>query len=278
MTDIAFAPAKLPVIATFKKAFQVSLKSGGRILLFSMLFLAVYFAAALIVGLLAGLVGIVVAERLNLDPGSPGFILAILAVAVPGFLAILVIAFRFSFGLTRLADAACDGRTLKFADILRNPRPNLLVYIALSLALGLMTLVGLLAFIVPGFMVMTAFALAPIAMILEDKGLRDSLTRSRELTKGNRWRFFAIYLLINLTFLPFSLGSNLVAQRLQASGNVQGSILVSLSVVVLSMLFSVFIMVLYVVVFRELRALKDRPAAVAAPEPDPQTEDDGVPA
>jgi hypothetical protein len=228
--------------------------------------------------LLAGLVGIVVAERLNLDPGSPGFILAILAVAVPGFLAILVIAFRFSFGLTRLADAACDGRTLKFADILRNPRPNLLVYIALSLALGLMTLVGLLAFIVPGFMVMTAFALAPIAMILEDKGLRDSLTRSRELTKGNRWRFFAIYLLINLTFLPFSLGSNLVAQRLQASGNVQGSILVSLSVVVLSMLFSVFIMVLYVVVFRELRALKDRPAAVAAPVPDPQTEDDGVPA
>ena len=113
MTDIAFAPAKLPVIATFKKAFQVSLKSGGRILLFSMLFLAVYFAAALIVGLLAGLVGIVVAERLNLDPGSPGFILAILAVAVPGFLAILVIAFRFSFGLTRLADAIAAHLPLK---------------------------------------------------------------------------------------------------------------------------------------------------------------------
>jgi hypothetical protein len=278
MTDISFTPSKLPVFATFKKAFQVSLKSGGRILLFSLLFLAVYFAAALIVGLLAALVGTVVAERLNLNPGSPGFILAILAVAVPGFLAILVIAFRFSFGLTRLADAACDGRTLKFADILRNPRPNLLVYIALSLALGLMTLVGLLAFIVPGFMVMTAFALAPIAMILEDKGLRDSLTRSRELTKGNRWRFFAIYLLVNLAFLPFSLGSNLVAQRLQASGNVQGSILVSLSTIVVSLLVSVFIIVLYVVVFRELRALKDRPAAVAAPVPDPQTEDDGVPA
>jgi len=270
MTEIAFAPAKLPVFATFRKAFQVSLKSGGRILLFSLLFLAVYFAAALIVGLLAALVGIVVAERLNLDPGSPGFILAILAVAVPGFLAILVVAFRFSFGLTRLADAACDGRTLKFADILRNPRPNLLLYIALSLALGLMIGLGLLAFIVPGVMVIMAFGLAPFAMILEDKGLGDSLTRSRELTKGNRWRFFAIYLLINLTFLPFSLGSNLVAQRLQASGNVQASILVSLSVVVLSLLVSVFIMVLYVVIYRELRALKDGPAEVVVPEPAPE--------
>ena len=270
MTEIAFAPAKLPVFATFRKAFQVSLKSGGRILLFSLLFLAVYFAAALIVGLLAALVGIVVAERLNLDPGSPGFILGILAVAVPGFLAILVVAFRFSFGLTRLADAACDGRTLKFADILRNPRPNLLLYIALSLALGLMIGLGLLAFIVPGVMVIMAFGLAPFAMILEDKGLRDSLTRSRELTKGNRWRFFAIYLLINLTFLPFSLGSNLVAQRLQASGNVQGSILVSLSTIVVSLLVSIFLMVLYVVVFRELRALKDGPADVVAPEPAPE--------
>ena len=278
MSDIAFAPAKLPVFATFAKAFRISLKSGGRLLLFYLLFLAVYFVAALFVGLLAAFVATFVRDRLNLDPGSPGFILAILAVAVPGILAILVVAFRVSFGLVRLADAACEGRTLKFADVLRNPRPNLLLYFALTIALTLMTLLGLLAFIVPGVMVITAFGLAPIAMILEDKGLRDSLTRSRELTKGNRWRFFAIYLLINLTFLPFSLGSNLVAQRLQASGNVQGSILVSLSVVVLSMLFSVFIMVLYVVVFRELRALKDRPAAVAAPVPDPQTEDDGVPA
>jgi len=270
MTDIAFAPAKLPVIATFKKAFQVSLKAAGPLILFGLLFFAVYFVAALIVGLLAGLVGTVVADRLNLDPGSPGFILAILAVAVPGLLAILVIVFRFSFGLTRLADAACDGRTLKFADILRNPRPNILLYIALSLALGLMTLVGLLAFIVPGFMVVTAFGLAPFAMILEDKGLGDSLTRSRELTRGNRWRLFAIYLLTNLATLPFTLGLNLVVQRLQASGNVQASILVSLSLVVLSVLVSIFAIVLYVVVFRELRALKDRPAEVVAPEPAPE--------
>lgn len=270
MTDISFAPNKLPVFATFKKAFRISLTAGGRLLLFFLLFLAMYFVAAAIIGLLAALVATVVADRLNLAPGSPGFILAILAVAVPGLLAILVVAFRFSFGLVRLVDAACDGRTLKFADLLRNPRPNLLLYIALSCVLGLMIGLGLLAFIVPGLMVVSAFGLAPFAMILEGKGLGDSLTRSRELTRGNRWRLFAIYLLTNLATLPFTLGLNLVAQQLQASGNVQGSILVSLSVVVLSLLVSIFIMVLYVVVFRELRALKDRPAEVVAPIPAPE--------
>jgi hypothetical protein len=45
-----------------------------------------------------------------------------------------------------------------------------------------------------------------------------------------------------------------------------------------SLLMVVFGVVLSVVIYRELRALKDRPAAVAAPAPDPQTGDDGVPA
>jgi hypothetical protein len=278
MTDIAFAPAKLPVFATFAKAFRISLKSGGRLLLFYLLFLAVYFAAALIVGLLAGLVGTVVADRLNLDPGAPGFILAILAVAVPGILAILVIAFRFQFGLIRLADAACDGQTLKFADMLRNPQPNLLLYFALSIALTLMILLGLLAFIVPGVMVIMAFGLAPMAMILEDKGFGDSLTRSRTLTAGNRWRFFALYLLSILVSLPFSIGSNLGVAALQESGNIPAAIAFTIFSLLVSVLMVVFGVVLSVVIYRELRALKDRPAEVLAPAPDPQTEDDGVPA
>ena len=141
-----------------------------------------------------------------------------------------------------------------------------------------MTLLGLLAFIVPGVMVITAFGLAPIAMILEDKGLGDSLTRSRTLTAGNRWRFFALYLLSILVSLPFSIGSNLGMAALQESGNIPATIAITTFSLLVTLLTVVFGVVLYVVVFRELRALKDRPAAVAAPAPDPQTEDDGVPA
>ena len=270
MSDIAFTPAKLPVFATFAKAFRISLKSGGRLLLFYLLFLAVYFVAALFVGLLAAFVATFVRDRLNLDPGSPGFILAILAVAVPGILAILVVAFRVSFGLVRLADAACEGRTLKFADVLRNPRPNLLIYIALAMSLGLMTLLGLLAFIVPGVMVITAFGLAPMAMILEDKGFGDSLTRSRTLTAGNRWRFFALYLLSILVSLPLSIGSNLGMAALQESGNIPAAVAFTIFSLLVSLLMVVFSVVLSVVIYRELRALKDRPAEVFAPEPAPE--------
>lgn len=269
MTDISFTPAKLPVFATFAKAFRISLKSGAPLLLFYLLFLLFYLVAAIMVGLLSALVGTVVGRSLNLDPGSPGFILAILAVGVPGFLAILAVALRFGIGLTRLADAACEGRTLKFADVLRNPRPNLLVYIALSLALGLMTLLGLLAFIVPGLMVVMAFGLAPIAMILEDRGIGDSLTRSRELTPGNRWRFFALYLLAILVSLPISIGSNLGMAALQESGNIPAIIALALFSLLFSLVVVVFSVLLYVVIFRELRSLKDGPASAATPESSP---------
>ena len=278
MTDISFAPAKLPVIATFTKALRISLKSGGPLLRFYLLFLALYVVAAILVGVIAGLVGTVVADRLNLDPGSPGFLLAILALAVPGFLAILVVALRFGIGLTRLADAACEGRTLKFAEVLRNPRPNLLVYVGLTLSLSLMTLVGLLALIVPGLMVVMAFGLAPIAMILEDLGIGNSLTRSRELTRGNRWRFFALYLLAILVSLPISIGSNLGMAKLQESGNIPAAIALGLASLLVTLALVVFQVVLFVVIFRELRALKDGPAAVIAAASDPHGGDDGVPA
>ena len=60
MTDISFAPRKLPVIATLKKACRVSLKAVGPLLLLSLLFTPVFFLAILTVWLVSLLVGMVV--------------------------------------------------------------------------------------------------------------------------------------------------------------------------------------------------------------------------
>jgi glycerophosphoryl diester phosphodiesterase family protein len=63
--------------------------------------------------------------------------------------------------------------------------------------LGMAVLIGLgFLLIVPGIMLSIRWALTIPVAVLEDKGLRESLTRSSELTDGHRWRVFLIYCLI----------------------------------------------------------------------------------
>ena len=55
--------------------------------------------------------------------------------------------------------------------------------------------IGFALLIVPGIILALMWALTIPVAVLEDKGLRDSVSRSAELTKGHRGRVFVIYLL-----------------------------------------------------------------------------------
>jgi hypothetical protein len=74
--------------------------------------------------------------------------------------------------------------------------------IGLSLLVGLVAGVASLAFIVPGIYLFVMWSLAVPAKILENKGITDAMSRSSDLTQGNRWRIFIIWLL----FFVLSLG------------------------------------------------------------------------
>jgi hypothetical protein len=66
-----------------------------------------------------------------------------------------------------------------------------LIMIGYGIAVG----IGFLLLIVPGVILGLMWALTIPVAVLEDKGLRDSVNRSAELTKGHRGRVFVIYLL-----------------------------------------------------------------------------------
>src|SRR5260370_956013 len=60
--------------------------------------------------------------------------------------------------------------------------------------------------IIPGIILSLMWALTIPVAVLEDKGLRDSVSRSAELTKGNRGRVFVIYtLFLVLTYTVMAL-------------------------------------------------------------------------
>ena len=71
-----------------------------------------------------------------------------------------------------------------------------ILYLALiMIGYGIGVGVGLILLIIPGIILLLMWALTIPVAVLEDKGLRDSVNRSAELTKGFRGRVFVVYFL-----------------------------------------------------------------------------------
>ena len=67
---------------------------------------------------------------------------------------------------------------------------------ALSILVGIIVVLGFIALVIPGIILAIMFALSFPALIIENKGVTDSMGRSRELV-GQRWlKTFATYLVM----------------------------------------------------------------------------------
>jgi hypothetical protein len=67
--------------------------------------------------------------------------------------------------------------------------------IGLSILVGLGVGFGFIALVVPGVLLALMWSLAVPVKILENKGITDAMSRSSDLTKGDRGRIFVIWLL-----------------------------------------------------------------------------------
>jgi hypothetical protein len=98
------------------------------------------------------------------------------------------------------------------AEALRRSADRILKLVRVSLLSGLGVGAAFLLLIVPGFVLMTRWAVAvPVAM-LEDGGARDALRRSRAIVRGNGWNvfkvLFAVGVLTALVSVPFTLAAH----------------------------------------------------------------------
>jgi hypothetical protein len=76
------------------------------------------------------------------------------------------------------------------------------IMIGMGIGIG----VGTLLLIIPGIILFVMWGLAIPVAVLEDAGLGESLSRSRELTAGHRFRVVAIYLLYFALILSLEFG------------------------------------------------------------------------
>ncbi|MEM3700561.1 MAG: hypothetical protein QXL57_06825 [Candidatus Bathyarchaeia archaeon] len=93
--------------------------------------------------------------------------------------------------------------------------PSLLVA---SLIVGILTILGMLLFIIPGIIIYIMFYLVIPVIIVEQKGAFESLSRSRELV-SNRWlKTFALALILGLITGALAFVANLILAPLGIYG------------------------------------------------------------
>jgi hypothetical protein len=154
-----------------------------------------------------------------------------------------------------------NGRTASLGECLSTSLRYLLPLMGAALLVGICLLIGFAALLVPGIMLAIMWSAVSPSIVVEGAGVFQAMQRSRELTKGHRWKIFwllVIYVLILLIFqwvmlrvLGFAGAQSLPAAA--ASGNIAALIIYVVYVTVGATMASAGTAALYF----ELRVAKD---------------------
>jgi hypothetical protein len=141
-------------------------------------------------------------------------------------------------------------RPVRLTESLNVGLGRFLPLIGLAFVAGFLIVLGLILLIIPGLILYTTWFVAVPACVVERCGPWTSLRRSRELTKGYRWKLFALALLL----LVVSFGSSLVASGLAA---LAGPIVGLGGQLIWNGIWAAFSAIVIAVTYYELRVAKE---------------------
>ena len=104
--------------------------------------------------------------------------------------------------------------------------PRLFALFLLSIVVGVLTAIGFFLLIIPGIILTLMWIVSTPAMMVEDKGVFESMSRSSELTKSNRMRILGVGLVLLIAYLLVALVIALLAAITPILGVIGGIALV----------------------------------------------------
>jgi len=161
----------------------------------------VILSIALVVGALPGLLMSYLSLQLGLGtPGvsanggisSSGFVGAVFLSSVIS----LIVASIVQAALTRATVSATEGVRATFGESLGSALRVILPLIGLTILFTLGIGVGFMLLLIPGIILLTMWAVAIPALVIERDGIGAAFRRSAELTKGARWKIFGLLLVL----------------------------------------------------------------------------------
>lgn len=159
-------------------------------------------------------------------------------------------------------DVEADGRVdLGVGELLGSVWPRLLSLVVLQLIVGILIAIGLILLIIPGIIISLMLIVSVPSMVVEGRGIFESMSRSSELTRGNRMRILAIGLLVLAIYIAVAL----IGALLVAATPILGVIVL----IAVAVLLYPFVSIISAVLYFRLRELHGGGAAAAAAPVEP---------
>lgn len=182
-------PSRLDIARVFQRTFEVLGRN----------FTTFFILALIMVGLPAVLTGMLQFGALAGD-GSPGFNSGVGLSGIVSLITSTILQGALIYGTVR----DLNGERPSVQDCLATGLRSFLPLIGLSILMGLAIVCGLILLIVPGVMLACAWCVAVPSLVAENRGVFDSFQRSAELTRGNRWTIFALFVVYVVIFMVVS--------------------------------------------------------------------------
>jgi len=187
------------------------------------------------------------------DPGAaadPGAMFRNSSVSVVAGLISFIFSLLLQSALVRATIEDMNGKRPAFGDCVKIAISYLLPTLGIGFLVGLGAGLASLALLVPGIILWLGWSVAVPVLIQERLGVLGSMSRSRVLTKGNRWALFGLFVIL---FIIAMVIQSVVAVVVVFFHGVLASVLAALVQSVVSMVMSAATAVSYV----ELRQVKE---------------------
>jgi hypothetical protein len=143
------------------------------------------------------------------------------------------------------------GRPVNMMESLRIGFARILPVLGTAIVVGVLTMLGGIALVIPAFIVMTMLFVAIPACVVERLGPVKSVGRSAALTKGYRWRVFGLW-------ISFMIVLGIVQSVSVGIGSAIGGVFVARLILLLwNAIYIAFSATLVVVTYRDLRVAKE---------------------
>lgn len=96
--------------------------------------------------------------------------------------------------------ASLHGRFERTGEAIGAILPRIVPVVAVSILYWILVMAGAILLLVPGIIALVALYVAPAALVNEEIGAVDAISRSWDLTRGLRWRILWLIILIGLLY------------------------------------------------------------------------------
>ncbi len=186
-----------------------------------------------------------------------------IAVSIASFVVFLLLSMLVQGAIVRATLAHAQGQRASFAQCIGTGLAKAVPLIGLTILLILGIMAGFTLLFVPGVILFLMWSVAAPALVAEDSGVFAAFSRSRFLTKGARWRIFALQLLLLVLIWLVSAALGAVILAGGVTPDAIGTVALSLPYLLVSAVSNTLIIAFWSTVqaslYVDLRAWKDGP-------------------